>query len=336
MRLNSPSTCLVCITTTFLSASALATPPVGNGSNPALRIWDHYLGSPQTTHVWDIDISTPDAINKVDMLLPASNKSVSGFEFANGVYYVPDSEGNMNVFDPATGLTINVVPQLFPPEGNKLFALEYADGTMYGALGTNFTPGAATYLVTIDLTTLAITVVGSMGLNSPSGGLAYFGGVMYYVNAGGSNASLYTINLATGAASFISVVRDADSGALPKLTGLEFGNDDILYGLQRGASFDPGDPLNDVLYAIDPVTALAYEVGELAAIHSSNPNWYSLSTSITAITTDPSDLNGDGSTNGADLGLLLANWGNPGSTDLDGDGTTDGADLGLLLAAWSP
>lgn len=45
------------------------------------------------------------------------------------------------------------------------------------------------------------------------------------------------------------------------------------------------------------------------------------------------DLNGDGVVDGADLGLLLAAWGQPGG-DLDGSGATDGADLGLLLAAW--
>ena len=46
------------------------------------------------------------------------------------------------------------------------------------------------------------------------------------------------------------------------------------------------------------------------------------------------DLDGDGAVNGADLGLLLAGWNQPGPTDLDGDGTTNGADLGLLLAAF--
>ena len=47
------------------------------------------------------------------------------------------------------------------------------------------------------------------------------------------------------------------------------------------------------------------------------------------------DLDGDGGVTGADLGLLLAGWGEPGPTDINGDGTTNGADLGLLLAAWS-
>ncbi len=48
------------------------------------------------------------------------------------------------------------------------------------------------------------------------------------------------------------------------------------------------------------------------------------------------DINGDGVVNGADLGLLLGGWGQPGVTDLNGDGITNGADLGILLGAWAP
>jgi hypothetical protein len=53
------------------------------------------------------------------------------------------------------------------------------------------------------------------------------------------------------------------------------------------------------------------------------------------VTAVPGDLNGDGSVDGADLGLLLSNWGGSGIGDLSGDGLVDGADLGLLLSAWS-
>jgi hypothetical protein len=52
----------------------------------------------------------------------------------------------------------------------------------------------------------------------------------------------------------------------------------------------------------------------------------------------PSDINQSGETNGADLGILLAAWGDqpqPG-LDLDGDGDVNGADLGILLAGWGP
>jgi hypothetical protein len=48
------------------------------------------------------------------------------------------------------------------------------------------------------------------------------------------------------------------------------------------------------------------------------------------------DLDGSGTVDGADLGLLLGAWGGPGAADLDGSGTVDGADLGLLLGAWGP
>jgi hypothetical protein len=48
----------------------------------------------------------------------------------------------------------------------------------------------------------------------------------------------------------------------------------------------------------------------------------------------PADLNGDGAVDGADLGILLGNWGNSGAGDIDGSGAVDGADLGALVADW--
>jgi hypothetical protein len=51
----------------------------------------------------------------------------------------------------------------------------------------------------------------------------------------------------------------------------------------------------------------------------------------------PADLDGDGSVSGADLGLLLGQWGfGSGSADLDDDGFVSGSDLGLLLGQWGP
>lgn len=49
------------------------------------------------------------------------------------------------------------------------------------------------------------------------------------------------------------------------------------------------------------------------------------------------DLFPSGTVNGADLGILLSQWGSaPAGTvsDLNRDGTVDGADLGLLLSFW--
>lgn len=47
------------------------------------------------------------------------------------------------------------------------------------------------------------------------------------------------------------------------------------------------------------------------------------------------DINNDMKVDGADLGLLLGNWGGSDQlVDLTGDGIVDGADLGVLLGSW--
>jgi hypothetical protein len=52
------------------------------------------------------------------------------------------------------------------------------------------------------------------------------------------------------------------------------------------------------------------------------------------------DIDGDGGVGGADLAVLLSNWGPRTSaaasiaSDLDGSGTIDAGDLALLLSAW--
>ncbi len=51
----------------------------------------------------------------------------------------------------------------------------------------------------------------------------------------------------------------------------------------------------------------------------------------------PADLFADGQVNGADLGVVLSQWGQAPATsvsDLNRDGSVDGADLGYLLASW--
>lgn len=57
------------------------------------------------------------------------------------------------------------------------------------------------------------------------------------------------------------------------------------------------------------------------------------------VTCTDADLVPDGVVTGADLGVLLGQWGaaSGGSTaDIDGSGTVDGTDLGILLGYWGP
>ena len=50
----------------------------------------------------------------------------------------------------------------------------------------------------------------------------------------------------------------------------------------------------------------------------------------------PPDINGDGSVDGADLAILLSNWGAIGGpADINHDQAVNGMDLGMLLGAWS-
>jgi hypothetical protein len=47
----------------------------------------------------------------------------------------------------------------------------------------------------------------------------------------------------------------------------------------------------------------------------------------------------DSNINGADLGILLAQWGEANAqtvSDINRDGAVDGVDLGLLLSFWGP
>lgn len=54
----------------------------------------------------------------------------------------------------------------------------------------------------------------------------------------------------------------------------------------------------------------------------------------------PGDIDGNGSIDAVDLGLLLSQWGGPGSArggaDLDGDGVVGATDLAGLLGGWGP
>ncbi|MDA1177740.1 MAG: hypothetical protein O2931_02975 [Planctomycetota bacterium] len=65
---------------------------------------------------------------------------------------------------------------------------------------------------------------------------------------------------------------------------------------------------------------------------------YSVATLVRLVVVDRCDLNGDSRVDGADVGLLYANWGVVAAgniADKDNSGTVDGADLARLFNAWT-
>ena len=87
-----------------------------------------------------------------------------------------------------------------------------------------------------------------------------------------------------------------------------------------------------------PATVLnnnTFTHGQVALYDFSSQVFQNVVLDGTVLCTTVADLNCDGVVNGADLGILLGQWGSDGSADLTGDHQVDGADLGVLLGAWT-
>lgn len=99
------------------------------------------------------------------------------------------------------------------------------------------------------------------------------------------------------------------------------GHHDVIVQFS-GSGWAPGQTL--------PVELVAF------TLDATSPHWLARAT-IETSAHPLGDLDLDGHVDGADLGLLLAEWGNIMSVaNLDGAGAVDGGDIGILLAAWAP
>jgi hypothetical protein len=111
------------------------------------------------------------------------------------------------------------------------------------------------------------------------------------------------------------------------------------YALWRGTSSDPAQASLLVANATSPTVDNSVVAGQTYWYFVQSFNTCgggSLGTGDSGKTGGgQADLNGDCAVNGADLGILLGNWGGSGVGDFDGNGIVDGADLGVLLGAWT-
>jgi len=104
---------------------------------------------------------------------------------------------------------------------------------------------------------------------------------------------------------------------------------------------DTGSPtgLNEQLaVGVDAVQFLGgFDPDAVAAPGFQPHDWYADNYTVFGAPRCAGDFNADGGIDGADLGILLGEWGGAdASADLNADGVVDGADLGILLGAWGP
>lgn len=108
-------------------------------------------------------------------------------------------------------------------------------------------------LITVDTNTLAVTTIGSFGIDVSFGGMAYDGNTdTLYLVGGRRNNNLYSVNQSTGAATLIG------SHGIEDLFGLAFDSlNNVLYASQFCCQ-----PTLD-LFSLDTITGAATNIGAL-------------------------------------------------------------------------
>ena len=211
-------------------------------------------------------------------------------------------EGDI-AFNPTTGVLWGVSTS---QNGAAIYTVNKATG-----LATQ----VSSYLApNIDISALAFDAVGGMYLLDTR-----------YPTAPGP-AILVKVDPTTGAA----LQTWTTTTPLGTCAGMAFGPGGVLYV----ADGDTGGTNN--LYSFDFAAGGLVTVGPTGA---AGGTYKGLAGLVYNAPPCPPDLDHSGGVDGADLGILLAEWGvaTAGTrSDLNQDGQVDGADLGLLLAAWGP
>ncbi|HMN95762.1 MAG TPA: PQQ-dependent sugar dehydrogenase [Phycisphaerales bacterium] len=93
----------------------------------------------------------------------------------------------------------------------------------------------------------------------------------------------------------------------------------------------------DVVVKVDPFATVAQNPVDFATHPvTGDIHYVAYGGTVRRIRWTPPDFDQDGDVDGADLGVLLGQWGQGfGLADLNFDGSVDGSDLGILLAAWT-
>ncbi|MCA9312192.1 MAG: hypothetical protein KDA21_13345 [Phycisphaerales bacterium] len=245
-----------------------------------------------------VDIATVSASSVGPAQFPAA-PIIAEIEYAAGVIYASDTSTNTRLhrIDATSGVFLDTLTLVFPPEGNVITSMEFIDGVLYAGL-TSEGPGTGDmYLSTVDLGTGVVTPVGgASGIGSAAGGLAWDGTTLLALSSGGSTPTLFSMDLVSGVATSVAPVMLGGASPGP-LTALEFAHDGELYALPSRNNVRANH-----LLRLDPVSGVASDLGLLVAG----------SARIVALTNgEPCavDLTGDFATDFADLNEVLDDWG---------------------------
>ncbi len=186
-------------------------------------------------------------------------------------------------------------------------------GTMCWVTGQG-TVGGGAGLADVDggITTLTSPLINASGLTDPS--LIYWR--WYSNNMGGApNADSMPISISADNGTTWVLLEDCTENAGDWVRKEFRIADFVTPSAQMRLKFVARDLATGSLVeaGVDDVSLVSYDCGSPAI---------------------PGDLNGDGAITGADLSIMLGQWGTAAAADLDGNGTVDGGDLALLLANW--
>ncbi len=193
---------------------------------------------------------------------------------ASGVVYVAvagGGNGQLITVDPNTGALLSTIGNFTEVESGEGCLIGdlamHPNGTLYGITANGDGPdcGAADdggYLVTINTSTAAVTIIGrDSSLNNDQGGLAITSdGTIYYKLgwSGRENNELYILNPATAAFQSTIILDDTFS-----ILGLGAAPDGTLYG-----SFWQDN--DEALWVIDPNTGNTTRIGTTVAANSTS------------------------------------------------------------------
>lgn len=240
----------------------------------------------------------------------------------------------LEVFDAGGGPVLYVGGSFTQAGGVSANRIAAWDGEAWSALGTGLDGPARAMTVFNDGTGPALIVGGdfTQAGDIQAMGLAKWDGESWSAFQGGVNG---TVNA-------LSVIEGADGPALA--VGGPF-NQAGGVSASRIAIWRPDEGWTEPAGGLDdePKALMPAQIAQEPALYvggdftqaggepaSRMARWL-----VCDQAAEPADLNGDGQVDGADLGILLGQWGQAsGSADLNDDGQVDGADLGVLLGAW--